>query len=132
MPDTAIFKYVQATGAAGLVPGADANTYTLFSSVLAFQGARMAPQMGYKRLMVDIKNANAGTLKLYKSPDRGVNWYQINEQAVGAAAANATNPYDFLIEEYDDFKLDWVNGGASQAAMWQVSISLSDSRNPMS
>jgi hypothetical protein len=131
MPDTAIFKYVTATGAAGLVPGNDSNTYNLFSSVVAFQGARMAPQMGYKRLVVDIKNAGGnGTLKFYKSVDRGVNWLQIDEIAVTAPAANATNVYDFLIEEYDDFKLDWVNGGTIQNP-WSVSIALTDSRNPM-
>lgn len=116
---------------AASAPGANSNTYPLYNSVTAWQGARMASQMGMKRLVVDIKNAGGnGTLKLYKSSDRGANWFQIDEIAVTAPAANATNVYDFLIEEYDDCKLDWVNGGSAQTT-WQVSVSLSDSRNPM-
>lgn len=124
MGDTVRFKYT------GTTPGADALTYNIFSSVATFQGAGMAANMGYKRLVVDIKNAGGnGTLKLYKSPDRGVNWFQIDEISVTAPAANATNVYDFLVEEYEDFKLDWVNGGSAQTT-WQLSIALSDSRNP--
>jgi len=123
MGDTARFKYVSGT------PGADANTYNLFNSAIALQGAGMAANLGYKRLMLDIKNSQAGTLKLYKSPDRGVNWYEVFEVAVAAAAATGTNDYDLLVEEYEDFKADWVNGGVAQAT-WQVSIALTDSRNP--
>jgi hypothetical protein len=110
-------------------PGADSNTYPLYNSVTCWQGKRFPQMYGFKRLLVDIKCSQNGTLKWYKSSDRGANWLQIGERAVTAPAANDTEIDDYLIEEYDDFKLDWVNSGSAQAT-WNVSIALSDSRNP--
>lgn len=103
------YKY---TGSA--LPG-NAETVTLFSTVAAFPGKNYCAMLGKNRLEVSIKNDQSGTLEGYKSVDRGVNWVQVfPDTAVAAPAAGAVNFYDFLIGEYDDFKLDWVNGATPQ------------------
>lgn len=115
---------------AGAVPGADANTYNLFSSVTAFTGASMAQNNGLKRLFVVINNVQTGTLKLYYSLDRGTNWVQTGgDISPTAAGATVTTELDALIESFPDFKLDWVNGGSAQTG-WSVTIALSDERGP--
>jgi len=112
----------------GSTPGADANTYTLFSSVVAFPGARMASGGGMKRLIIWLKNAAAGTAKFYTSADRGTTWSQIDEQAVAAAAATSSNYIDFDVEPLPDFKVDWTNGGSAQTT-WVVNMALTDERS---
>jgi hypothetical protein len=123
MSDVAIIKY------SGTAPIGDSATYALFSTVTTFPGARMPQGAGLKRLVVDLKHSQNGTFKLYKSSDRGTNWYQVDEAAATATGATASDVYDALIEEYDDFKLDWTNGGVAQAT-WNVSIALSSERSP--
>jgi len=124
MAESCILTYGSGT------PGADANTYNVYNSVSAWSGKRMATQSGYKRLVVDMKFAGGnGTLKWYKSSDRGTNWLQIGQESVTAPSSTDTVVRDFLIEEYDDFKLDWVNGGSAQTT-WNISVALTDSRNP--
>lgn len=108
----------------GSTPGADAGTYPLFSSVTAFPGAGMHQQQGLHTLRYDIKNDQAGTLKLYKSADRGTTWSQVAQTSIAAAAAGVSNTDTFSVEAYPDFKLDWVNGGSAQAT-WAVSLNLS-------
>lgn len=120
--DTVTYRYT------GSTPGADANTYNLFSSVVALPGARMAQGSGMKRLIIWLKNSQAGTAKFYTSADRGVNWTQIDEQSVSAAAATSSNFIDFNIEPLPDFKVDWVNGGVAQAT-WVVNIAMTDERS---
>jgi hypothetical protein len=129
MGETVTAKYVGAT------PGADASTYTIFSSVTAFPGANMCAGLGLKRLFVTIDNPQAGTLKLYRSSDgpngiaRGTNWVQVDEQAVVASSSSAVTEYDALILGFPDFKLDWTNGGVAQTG-WTITISLDDERAP--
>ncbi len=123
MSESVIFTY------AGATPGADSNTYNLFSSVTAFTGAGMHAANGLKRLIVDIKHNQNGTLKLYKSLDRGVNWHQVDEVSATATGATASDIYDALVEEYRDFKLDWTNGGSAQTT-WAISVALSGERAP--
>lgn len=114
--------------ASGGTPGADSNTYVLFSTVVAFPGANYLPENGMKRLQSDIKNSAAGTLNWYKSSDRGLTWQQIGTAAIADPGATSTNNYDWLVEEYADFKLEWVNGGSAQTT-WKVDLALSDERN---
>ena len=61
----------------GATPGADASTYTLFSTVTAFPGANYCAMGGLGRLVLALANSAAGTLKGYVSEDRGINWTQI-------------------------------------------------------
>lgn len=118
--ETVTYRYTGATPSG-------ANTETLFSSVTAFPGARMAQGSGMKRLIIWVKNAAAGTAKFYVSSDRGVNWTQLSEQAVAAAAATDSNYIDFNIESLPDFKVDWTNGGGAQTT-WVIHLSMTDER----
>jgi hypothetical protein len=117
----------------GATPGADANTYVLFSTAVAFPGANYLAETGFKRLQLGLSNSQAGTLNWYKSQTRLTStsltpvWTQIGTLAV-AAGATAENDVDFLVEEYADFKLEWVNGGVAQAT-WLVDMALTDERN---
>lgn len=120
----------------GTTPGADSNTYNIFSTIVSQLPCKGLAMLGLKRLVVDMKFAGGnGTLKWYKCADgsgssnvtRGTNWKQIGEAAIAAPAANATVVRDFLVEEYNDFKLDWVNGGSAQTT-WELSIALTDDR----
>ncbi len=119
--------------ASGGTPGADANTYVLFSTVVAFPGANYLAENGMKRLQLGMSNSQAGTLNWYKSQTRLTStsatpvWTQIGTQAV-VAGATAENDFDFLVEEYTDFKLEWVNGGVAQAT-WLLDMALTDERN---
>lgn len=86
------------------------------------------PNMLIRRILVDITNDAGGTLREYQSVDRGANWVQINpDLAVAAAAANSVNQYDFLVEQYGDWKLIWVNGATPQTT-FRVNIVSDDQR----
>jgi hypothetical protein len=103
-------------------PGADANTYNVVNSTL-LGGANFFSHTGTRRVMVTIKNSHAGTLKEYRSTDKGATWTQISETAVAAPAASASNTYKYHVSQFNDWKLDWVNGGSAQTT-FTVDISL--------
>lgn len=107
-------------------PGADSNTYNLFDSTLWNLGPGLLRSINASRLTLRLANANAGTLKFYTSTDKGTNWDQTgNDIAVAASGTTDINgPYDFLLDPYSDVKLDWVNGGSSQAAKWRPGLSM--------
>lgn len=121
------FKYT------GSTPGADSNTYNIFSSVTAFPGANMAAMYGLKRLFITIDNPQSGTAKLYRSIDaqngvaRGTNWVQVGGDFAATASATDVFTLDAMIEGFPDFKVDWVNGGSAQTG-WTVTIALDGSR----
>lgn len=99
----------------GSTPGADSNTYNLFSTVTAFNGARSGfPLYGIETFVLDIDCDNDGTLKIYKSQDGGTNWYQIEEEAITGPAASAGIHRAYDVAAYSDWKIDWVNGGSAQ------------------
>ena len=110
-----IFKY------AGDTPGADSDTYVLFSTVAAFPGARAFAYAGIKRFKVNLEHSHLGTINAYRSNDRGTTWHQLSTNAVAAPAANEANEYDFIVEGYDDWKVEWVNGGTAQDP-WSVAL----------
>lgn len=112
---------------AGSVPGADSNTYNIFSSVTAFKGASMASNHGLKRLFVTIDHPQSCTLKFYRSADRGANWVQVGGDFAATASATDVTTFDGLFEGFPDFKLDLVNGGSAQTGM-TVTIALTDER----
>lgn len=122
MSNTVIVTY------SGSTPGANSNVYPLFSTVTAFQGARFPQCCGLKRFMVDLKHSHDGTFRLSKSVNRGTSWTIVNEQAATGGGTDS-NTYDANIEPYDDFKVDWVNGGSAQST-WFPSLSFSDERGP--
>lgn len=134
MSETVRLKY---TGSA--LPG-NAEVVSLFDSVVAFPGANYLPMLHMKRLQLDILHDQAGTLKWYKTQNRGLTsvtgagssattiWLQIGSLAVAAGAANTSDTFDFLVEEYQDFKLEWTNGATPQT-VFSVDTALSDERN---
>jgi len=123
----------------GATPGADVLVYSFFDTVVAFPGARYVGMHRMKRLVVDLSNSAAGTFNLYKSSTRVTNpalavtrdttkvtWAQI-ATFPAAAVTTTSNILDLLIEEYDDVKLEFVNGGAAQAT-WLPNIALTGER----
>lgn len=113
-------------------PGADANTYNMFSSIVTFGTGTAGDSRnttlishGVSRVTFSVENSEAGTLKAYRSVDKGTNWDQVGgDIAVAAAAATDINgPYDFLVDTYQDFKIDWLNGGAAQTT-WRPEVTL--------
>lgn len=119
MSETAVFTYT------GSTPGADSNTYVLFSSVTAFPGKRMWAYQGFKRMVVGVRHSSAGTINLYKSADRGTTW--VLADTFSAASTTLEDLYDALVEHMDDFKVEWVNTGSAQNP-WVVSLALSSGR----
>lgn len=116
----------------GGTPGNDANIYVFFNTATAFPAPYYVAMNRLKRLQVGLSNSQAGTYNWYKSNTRVTSpsatpvWTQIGTRAV-AAGATAENDDDFLIEEYADFKLEFVNGGVAQAT-WVPNLALSGER----
>jgi hypothetical protein len=119
----------------GSTPGADSNTYNIFSSVTAFSGCWAAQNSGLKRLLVTIDNPQSGTGKFYRCNDgiggsttaRGTNWVQVGGDFAATASATDVTTFELLFEGFPDFKLDWVNGGSAQTG-WTVTIALTGER----
>jgi hypothetical protein len=104
--------YVKYTG---LTPGADSNTYNLFSTVTAHSAKYFFAAARISKILVDIKHSHGFTLKWYKSADRGTTWHQLGENVVPVPSATESNIREILVEPYPDFKLDLVNGGTAQS-----------------
>lgn len=105
-------------------PGANSNTYPLFNSATWSLGAGILPMWG-NRLLFGLTNNNSGTLKAYRSTDKGTTWEQVGGD-ISVAANSSTDingPYDYEIDAHPDFKLDWVNGGSAQTT-WRPSITI--------
>ena len=105
----------------GTAPGADSNTYTIFTTVDGSIPRGWADQADLHVFRYDIKHSQSGTVKGYHSLDGGTNWVQFYDS--GALAAPTTTDKDAVsIEGYRDFKFEWVNGGSAQAT-WVVNLS---------
>lgn len=104
----------------GGTPAGDSNTYTLFDSTVCFTGGLASHDIS--RIVFSVNNSQAGTRKAYFSQDRGVTWNLYDSTAVVASSSGAmAGPFDYLVDPYRDFKLDWTNGGVAQAT-WIPSI----------
>lgn len=121
MPSYSRIKY------SGTAPGADSNTYVLFSTVASFTMANAAQMGGVHKLVLTLKNSQAGTLNTWRSTDRGVTWVQITTEAITAGTATTSTPREYLLEQFADFKLEWVNSAVAQAT-WVVDMALTDAR----
>lgn len=122
------FKYTGAT------PGADANTYLLYSTTgttttpSGVPGvappARFFALIGARKFVVELKLATAGgTLNSYVSDDRGVNWRQQSTEVV-TVPVSSTVERVFDVLTAPDWKLEWVNGSSAQTA-WFVGMAVS-------
>lgn len=112
--ETVIVKYI---GAA--LPG-NGQVVSLFDTTVALPSAQYLAMNKLKRLVVDLKNDQAGSLFWYKSQTRNTNpsaapvWVAIGTAAIAIAAANASNQSEYLVEEFADWKLEWTNGATPQ------------------
>jgi hypothetical protein len=107
--------------ATGGTPGADANTYKMFDSTVTFTGGSLRSH-DISRINFTIQNNQTGTLNAYWSANRGVTWNQYDSRAVPIPGAGLSNgPYSYLVDTYEDWKLDWVNGGSAQT-VWRPDI----------
>lgn len=106
------------------------TTTTLWDSTVAL-GVGQMRHSPIRRLSFGVENSHTGTLKAYMSVDGGANWYQVEgDKAVAAAAADdISGPYDYLIDTYSDFKLEWVNGGTTQTT-WVPICKGNEKREP--
>jgi len=115
----------------GSTPGADSNSYELFSTITAGMGGNLLQSCGLKRYMLDLEHDNAGTILVSKTEDRGTTWVVVSSTAIAAPAANSTTQFDVLVEPFGDFKVVWTNGGSAQGS-FIVSQVLTDERSPAS
>ena len=110
-------------------PGADSNTYVLFSTTTAFPGGAMHQGAGVKKLFVTIKNSQAGTLNTFRGSARtslnATTWTQMTTEAIAAGTSTTSTSREYLLEQFSDFKLEWVNGGVAQGT-WTLDMALSD------
>jgi hypothetical protein len=116
--DTALITYT------GTALPLGATTTTLFDTSTAFVAAGYIAMNRLKRFQIDLVNSQAGTFTWQKSLDRGVTWIQLATQAAGIG----TNDLDLLVENLQDFRIQWINGGVNQTA-FSVSMALSGERN---
>lgn len=130
----------------GTTPGADAFIYLLWSTASPgtadgthidyvaqnanrFGGcpAHFFGNSGIRKVVLDLKNSQAGTLNEFYSNDRGVTWLQVSTDPVAIPAAGFDTSREFLVESYADWKLEWTNGGVAQIG-WTPQIALTDQR----
>jgi hypothetical protein len=111
----------------GATPGADSATYVLFTTQPTATGIaqNLLAGAGIRKIVLDLKNNQSGTLNTYKSGNGGTTWNQISTEAVGATGSTADVHREYPVEGIQDFKIEWVNGGSAQTA-WVVDVALSD------
>lgn len=107
----------------GTAPGANSDTYTIFTTVDGSIPRGWANMADVHSFHWDIKHSQAGTLKGYHSQDGGTTWIQFYDTG-SLAAPTYTDNGVVLVEGFRDFKFEWVNGGAAQAT-WVVNIDVS-------
>jgi hypothetical protein len=112
----------------GATPGADSNAYELFSTVTAEWPVNALALMGIHRILLDLAHNQNGTLRWYRSDDRGENWILMGVEAI-TAPTNETNIRDWLVEGSPDWQLTWTNAGTAQT-VWSPKIVLLDTRLP--
>jgi hypothetical protein len=91
--------------------------YVLFSTVDAGMGAGMHQRNKAKKFTVVLKNDQAGTINLWAGTAAttvAAGWTQVSTTAVGIPAAGTSNPYEFLVESFEHFKVEFLCGGTTQ------------------
>lgn len=111
------------------LPG-NAETVNMFNSTLT--GVRgFLSSARASRFEVTLQNSQAGSLLAYWSDDFGTNWNLYDTQVVGIPAAGASaGPYDYSVDPYKDWKLDWLNGAAVQTVFRVNQVLISGYHGP--
>ncbi len=118
----------------GATPGADSNTYVLFSSVVAWPSTYNAlSQYGQKRYTLRLEYSRDCTVNWYQSNDRGANWRVVGTQALTATAPGTpqSTTVDVVVEGFQDFKAELVNAGTAQGTGFTVDQVLDTDRSPL-
>lgn len=85
-----------------------------------------APTNGLHAYHLNVVHSHAGTVKGYKSIDRGVTWKQFYDSAsIGAPAAGSSTDQVVSVEGMADFAFTWTNGGTNQTS-FDITQNLSD------
>ena len=107
----------------------DSDDTTLFDSTTAL-GVGVLPISGIKRISFSVENSHTGTLKAYRSIDKGVTWDLYDQQSVTVPTATTiSGPYDYLVDVHPEWKLVWTNGGTTQTT-WRPSMAGHEDRAP--
>ena len=109
----------------GVTPGTDSNVDVMFTTVDQPM-ANFFAMAGIRRVSLAIDHSHDGTLKWYRSTNRGTAWTQIGTQAV-TAVSNEENVVDILVEGNADWRIDWTNGGTAQSP-WSAILTLVSTR----
>ena len=111
-------------------PAAPGNNATvkLFDSttMLGNEPAKMLRTLGINRIEVAFLSVNqasaASGLRSYASSNDGTNWDETQAAiSIPATTAGVVNTYDYPVDSYDDFKLEYT-AGATGPTTWRVSI----------
>lgn len=93
---------------------AGSATHTLFNSLDNF-GVNKLLDTPIKRISLTLFHNQAGTLDASRSIDGGITWRVYSRLAVAIPAANTiSGAYHYIVEQFGNWKLEWVNGGVSQ------------------
>lgn len=108
----------------------DALTSTIFISTTAF-GVGCMRHLPFARISLGVNNSHGFTLNAAESIDGGTTWRTFYTSGVVAApAANTINgPYDFLVDAYQELRLQVVNGGTTQTT-WELMCRGHENRQP--
>jgi hypothetical protein len=114
----------------GTAPGADANTYVLFSTAPPSAGVaghvavvNWGPMSGIHTFHLSVKHSQSCTFKGYRSLDGGTTWIQFYDSGVVTAPTYTTEIYQ-SVEGFRDFKFEVLNAGVAQAT-WNVHMDCS-------
>lgn len=104
-------------------PGADSNTYPIFNSTNSGLWGAGNLHIWCSRLQFSLANSAAGTVKVYRSTDKGTNWDEFGGDTawVASTSTDINGPLDILVDPHTDVKIDWVNGGSAQTT-WRPSL----------
>lgn len=77
---------------------------------------------GIETFVLDVSASEAGTVKAYKSQDRGVTWVQFIADLAHAGTTDTVSlKVSYDVAPLMEFRLDWVNGGVAQGT-WLVDM----------
>lgn len=95
-------------------------TIEIFNSVTAF-GAKQLRHTPIKRISFAAEHDQTFTARISRSTDGGTTWDVVNSQSVAVVANTIGGPLDYLVDTYDDVKIEVVNGGVDQVT-WRPEL----------
>jgi hypothetical protein len=110
----------------GLALPTGTATITMFDSVATF-GAKGLRNVPLCRVAFGVEHDQGFTVVASRSIDGGATWDVIDSQAVSVVANTIAGPFDYLIDTYDDFRIQITNGGTDQT-VWKPELHGYESR----